>query len=159
MTKESFTEQVLSLTDTLYGVARTYLRDPADCADAVQESILKAWAGRAGLRQERYFRTWAVRILINECRSMLKKQKRVIPVAQVPESPAPPPPGPEIYELVMALEEKYRAPLVLYHCEGYTVQEITQVLRLPKGTVLSRLRRGRQMLKREWLGQEVYCHE
>ncbi len=57
MTKERFTQEILSLSDTMYTVARTYLRSSCDCADAVQESILKAWANLHGLRREEYLPT------------------------------------------------------------------------------------------------------
>jgi RNA polymerase sigma-70 factor, ECF subfamily len=159
MTKERFTQEILSQSDTMYGVARTYLRSYADCADAVQESILKAWAGLPTLRKEQYFRTWIIRILINECKNMLKKQKRTVSAAEFPETAILPEADNVLYETMMTLEEKYRIPLVLYHCEDYTAQEIAQILRLPKGTVTSRLARGREILKRDYQKREVCIDE
>ena len=159
MTKESFTKEIQALTDTLYGVSRTYLHQDADCADAVQESILKAWAHLASLKKEAYFRTWVVRILINECKSMLKRKGRTVPVAEFRDTAAPPGPDSSLYDAMLALDEKYRIPLVLYHCEGYTIEEIATVLRLPRGTVTSRLLRGRERLKRDYAAQEVCLNE
>jgi RNA polymerase sigma-70 factor (ECF subfamily) len=159
MTKERFTQEILSLSDTMYGVARTYLRSSCDCADAVQESILKAWASLRSLRREEYFRTWVIRILINECKALLKKGRLTVPMADFPDRAAEPAAWPELYEALMALKEKYRTPLVLYHCEGYTVDQIARILHLPCGTVTSRLQRGRQIFKREWHQQEVDLHE
>ena len=60
MDKQTFSEQVLAMGDSLYRVARTILRSPADCEDAVQEAVAKAWEKRGTLREERYFRTSAV---------------------------------------------------------------------------------------------------
>lgn len=159
MTKERFAQEILSLSDTMYGVARTYLRSYADCADAVQESILKAWAGLHALRKEQYLRTWVIRILINECKNMLKKQKRTVYAAELPETAGSAETDNALYETMMALTEKYRVPLVLYHCEGYTVSEIARILRLPKGTVTSRLARGREILKRDYQKREVCFDE
>lgn len=159
MTKECFTQEILSLSDTMYGVSRTYLRSYADCADAVQESILKAWAGLPALHKEQYFRTWVIRILINECKNILKKQMRTVSVADFPEPAILTETDNALYETMMALEEKYRVPLVLYHCEGYSVQEIAKILYLPKGTVTSRLARGREILKRDYQLREVCFDE
>jgi RNA polymerase sigma-70 factor (ECF subfamily) len=159
MTKESFAQEVMALSDTMYGVARTYLRSNADCADAVQESILKAWVGLPSLRKEQYFQTWVIRILINECKSMLKRQKRTVSVGDFPETAILSETDNALYETMMALAEKYRVPLVLYHCEGYTTQEIARMLRLPKGTVTSRLARGREILKRDYQKREVCFDE
>jgi RNA polymerase sigma-70 factor (ECF subfamily) len=149
----------MALSDTMYGVARTYLRSYDDCADAVQECILKAWTGLASLRIEQYFRTWVIRILINECKNMLKKQKHTVSVWEFTEAAGTQRADNSLYETMMALTEKYRVPLVLYHCEGYSVQEIANILLLPKGTVTSRLARGREILKRDYLTREVCFDE
>ena len=159
MTKERFSQEILALSDTMYGVARTYLRSYDDCADAVQESILKAWAHLHTLRKEQYLGTWIIRILINECKSILKKQKRMVSVAEFPETESMPDSDNTLYETMMALDEKYRMPLVLYYCEGYSVEEIAQILRLPRGTVTSRLDRGREILKQDYQKQEVCFDE
>jgi len=159
MIKEHFTQEILALSDTMYGVARTYLRSYADCADAVQESILKAWAHLPTLRKEQYFRTWVIRILINECKNMLKRQKRIVFLEAFPETASASEEDNILYETMMTLEEKYRVPLVLYHCEGYSVAEIAHVLRLSKGTVSSRIARGREILKRAYQKQEVCFYE
>lgn len=159
MTKESFAQEVMNLSETMYGVARTYLRSYADCADAVQESILKAWAGLPVLRKEQYFRTWIIRILINECKNMLKKQKRTVSAAEFPKSAILQETDNDLYETMMALTEKYRVPLVLYHCEGYSAHEIAHILHLPMGTVTSRLARGREILKRDYQKREVCFYE
>ena len=53
----------------------------------------------------------------------------------------------------MRLPEELRTPIVLHYMDGYPVQEIASVLRLAQGTVKSRMRRGRAMLK-EWLSEE-----
>ncbi len=159
MTKECFTNEILAMTDTLYGVARTYMHQDADCADAVQESILKAWACLPTLKEEAYFRTWVIRILINECKSMLRRKKRMMSVAEVPDAIAAPSTDTELYTAIKSLDEKYRIPLALFYCEGYTVEEIARILHLPKGTVTSRLFRGREKLRQVAAMQEVCLHE
>lgn len=154
MDKEWFTNEILQMEASLYCVARTYFPSIHDCADAVQEAILLAWKNRHTLKNIAYFKTWLIRILINQCKNMLKQRIRVIPVQDVPEPP-PDTTDPWLYESVMLLDQKYRLPFVLYHVEGYATKEIAQIMSIPKGTVVSRLHRARQQLKETWAGQEV----
>ena len=72
----------------------------------------------------------------------------MIPAASVPE----PPPGPEapsvdLKECLLRLEERERIPILLYYLEGYDIREIASILRIPQGTVKSRLNRGRRQLQ------------
>lgn len=147
MNKEEFSARIQAMEGTLYGVARTYLPISADCADAVQEAVLKAYKSLGSLRQEEWLETWVVRILINECRRLLRKAKRTVLMARVPEPGAPSGADPALYEAVSALDIRYRAPFTLYHLEGYSVAEIAAMLRLPQGTVTSRLQRARRILR------------
>jgi len=148
MDKQTFTEQVQGMERSLYRVARGYLAADADCADAVQEALLHAWAKRSTLREPRYFRTWLTRILINECKTMLRKRARVQPAdpAALPEPPPPRDDSP-LRDALDALDPRDRAPLVMHYLEGYSVRDIAQLTRLPQGTVKCRLHRARKRLK------------
>ena len=66
MTNERFAEEIIALTDTLYRVSYSILRDKYDREDAVQSCLEKAWKKRRTLRDDRYLKTWLIRILINE---------------------------------------------------------------------------------------------
>ena len=55
---------------------------------------------------------------------------------------------PELHDALMRLPEEVRTPIVLHYMEGYPVGEIASALRLAQGTVKSRMRRGRAMLKK-----------
>lgn len=158
MNKDDFTAQIMQIEGALYGVARTYLQSPHDCADAVQEAVLSAWKSRHRLRQAEYFKTWMIRIVINQCKTMIRKRDRLVPMEAVPEPP-PDATDPLLYEGVMALDIKYRLPFVLHYVEGYATKEIAGMLHLPKGTVLSRLHRARQLLKETWSEKEMCRHE
>ena len=58
---------ILSSERQLYATARTILSDDQDCADAIQESIVKAFSKIDTLKKDRYAKTWLMRILFNEC--------------------------------------------------------------------------------------------
>lgn len=152
MNKVEFTARMEAMQGTLYGVSRTYLRIPADCADAVQEAVLKAWRSLPSLRDASFFETWVVRILINECKAILRRGKRVVLMAELPDTGTPEGADTAVYEAIFALDIRYRAPFVLYHVEGYSVQEISAMLHLPKGTVTSRLQRARKQLQQMYGG-------
>lgn len=155
MTKESFICQVEEARLTLYRVACTYLRQEADRNDAVQETLLKAWKNQHKLRKEAYFKSWLIRILIRECVNIQRRQQRIRPVEQVPEKPTD---GighdPGLRETILALPEPLRIVIELRYMEEYPVEEIAKILRVPKGTVCSRLARARQRMK-EYLEEEA----
>lgn len=158
MDKQTFADQILAMEPTLYGIARTFFSSAHDCADAVQEAVLKAWKGRASLKNPAYFKTWVVRILINQCKTMYRQRARWVPMETVPETEPAELPDTALRDAVMALPLPHRLPFVLHYVEGYAVQEIAALLRLPRGTVLSRLHRARQLLKKA-CGEEAYRYE
>ena len=89
MKKEQLGQLILASEDTMYRVAKTLLRSDADCADAIQEAIVKAFSGLHTLRRDSYAKTWLVRIVINECYTIMRKEKRVVSIEDyVPEEEA-----------------------------------------------------------------------
>lgn len=79
MDKETFTALVQRQQRQLYRIAISYTASNADAEDAVQEALLRAWNRRQTLRDTAYFSTWLNRILINECKTLLRKRKRQSP--------------------------------------------------------------------------------
>ena len=75
MKKEQLGELIIRSEDMLYHVAKTLLCNDADCADAIQEAIVKAFANLHKLREDSYARTWLTRILINECYGVMRREK------------------------------------------------------------------------------------
>ena len=146
MTSERFAQEIVALTDTLYRVSYSILRQMCDREDAVQNCLEKAWKKRKSLRDERYLKTWLVRILINECYDIHRRRGRETP-GEIPERAAPPGADRELHDALMRLPEEVRTPLVLHYMEGYSIQEIASALRLAQGTVKTRMRCGRTMLK------------
>lgn len=151
MTKSEFTAAVLDAEPTLYRVAKSLLLDESDCADAAQNAILRAWEKLGTLKRPEYFKTWLVRILINECRALLRGRGRFVPLEQDENAPEPPGYG-ELYAALASLDEKYRLPVTLHYIEGFRTSEIASMLGLPEGTVKTRLRRAREILREELEG-------
>jgi len=147
MTQAEFTDRVVAMQDRLYRVSVTILPQLCDREDAVQGAIEKAIRKRDHLRDDKALEKWLTRILINECYTLLRRRKRETLFDDIPERETEPDALPDIYQLFTSLEEKYRLPMVLHYVEGYSVEEVSSILLLPKGTVKSRLHRGRLILR------------
>ena len=147
MTDRQFSERALACAERLHRISYLILGREADCEDAVQEALMRAWLHISSLREESYFETWLIRILINESRRILR-QRTKHPTLEIPESlPAPEPPDRALHDALLALEAKLRIPIILHHLEDYSVREIAGILSIPEATVKYRLRRGRELLK------------
>ena len=96
MDKQTFSEAVQRMERSLYRVAMSYTGNVPDAADVVQEALLRAWNRRDTLRDERYFDTWLMRVVINESKTLLRRRRRVLPMAQPPELRAAEPPGADV---------------------------------------------------------------
>lgn len=149
MDKETFSAKVLEAEDTLYHVAKTILACDSDCEDAVSEAILKAYTKLHTLKEERYFKTWLIRILLNECYRRAKEQKRTVSydVCMADNAADEPPDYSDLYAAIRQLKDKIRIVITLYYIEDYSVGEISSLLRIPAGTVKSRLSKGRKQLQ------------
>ena len=154
MLQADFIQRVRACERRLYRVARTMLPQECDCEDAVQEALLRAWNRRNTLRQEAYFETWLIRILINQCKTFYRRRppepaELTEDIPQVTSEETP------LLEALMALPRKQRAVLELHCIEGYSVAETARILRLPEGTVKWRLKRGRELLKQSLNREEA----
>ena len=152
MTQEAFEAEVTRLTESMYRMSFALLPRYQDRQDAVQNAILKAWQHKDRLRDESKFKSFLLKILTNECHTIRRKTRRELYVP-IPEGGAGLPDA-SLREAVAALPEKLRAPVVLHYTEGASEEEIATILRIPKGTVKSRLNRARMLLRR-FLSEEV----
>ncbi len=146
---EVFLSEVEACERMLYRICRTILRDDADCCDAVQEALLKAWQHRDRIDESR-FRAYLTRILINECRNIGRRRARVVVVESVPEQAVEENSRLEIREALMKLDEAHRLVLVMHYLEGFSLPEIAQTLRIPLGTVKYRISLARRAFRKEW---------
>ncbi len=155
MSGEEFAKKVLEAEPSLYRVARSILKNDADCADAMQDAILSAYERLDTLKEERYFKTWITRILINECYDLLRSLDRRAAVsyddyAENLTSVSTHTKQANFSELYYELErlgDEYRLPLMLHYIGGYSTKEIAQIAGVSDGSIRVRLHRGRKLLK------------
>lgn len=137
---------------SMYKVARAYLKNDEDVADAIADTVLSCFEKLSTLQQNRYFKTWLIRILINKCKDIMQARSQVTYTDNLPEIP--------IYEedfeaaewnhLLAPLDEKYRTVILLYYLEGFNTKDISQILDMKESTVKSRLQRGREKVAQEY---------
>lgn len=145
--------------ETMKRVAFSYFRNPEDVADILQDTILDAFEKISTLRKAEYFKTWLVRILINNCNEVYRKNKRQMNLENsVKEYEAAELQGGlitafgselEFFDLLNMLPEDSRTIFQLYYGEQFTTAEIAQMLNMKESTVKSRIHRGKEQLRKE----------
>lgn len=151
MTKEKLGALIISSERQLYVTAKSILRDDQNCADAIQESIVKAFSNIKTLKKDTYAKTWLIRILINECYNIIRKNAVYVSLedSRVESIPADEKGDySELYTAVNTLKDELRIPVVLYYIEELSIREIAQILEISEGAVQKRLARARGKLKR-----------
>ena len=151
MKKEQLGQMIIQSEDTLYHIAKKLLYNDADCADAIHESIVKAFAGLHRLQKDAYAKTWLIRILMNECYAIMRREKRVVSLEdyQQEEAAAETEDYSDLYEALRQLPEESRICVTLYYLEGYSVRETAKLLDITESAVKNRLARARAKLRAE----------
>lgn len=150
--QDAFLKLMDSQMQTMYKLAWTYLKNEDDVADIVQDTILTCYEKLPTLRDEQFFKTWMMKIVINHCKNLLKKEKRVVHMEALPEETFVEKEysNMEWNEMLGSLDEKYRTVMLLYYLENFNTREISQILDMNENTVRIRLKRGRDKLVREY---------
>lgn len=91
-----------------------------------------------------------IRILINQCNQMIRKGKFETTCAEFPDIVSEESQYAilEFKELLDGMDEKYRVIMILFYVEGFKISEISELLEMQENTVKTRLRRGRNSLKK-----------
>lgn len=165
-----FERDAMEYLDQLYGAAMRMTKNPADAEDLVQETYLKAFAAFDSFTEGTNLKAWLFRILTNTYINIYRKKQRQ-PVSstasdeledwQLAEAESHTSTGlrsaemealdhiaaTEVVEALASLPEEYREAVFLADVEGFAYKEIAEIMETPVGTVMSRLHRGRKLLK------------
>lgn len=154
ITKEIFSENIKKYQQEMYRFAYSIVKTDVDAQDAVGEAIVKAYENRGKLRDINKFKTWIMAILVNESKNILRNKGRYVVVEDNTmqkqlnaQGDSKPPADNGLWDAVMQLEEEFRKIVVLFYYDEFSTKEISKMLRLPEGTVKSRLSRAREKLK------------
>lgn len=149
LTNEQFTCLAETYIDTVFRVAFNYLKSSADADDVTQNVFLKLLKERKPFESEAHVKHWLIRVTINECKNLVRsKWWKAESLEDYAATLTFDEPGhSDLFYAVMDLPKKYRMPIYLHHYEGYSTEEVAQILKIPRGTVCIQLKRGRELLK------------
>lgn len=150
--QRKFEQCVESCADSMFRVAYRLTGNRTLASELVQETYLSAWKSMDSLKDPDRMRAWMFSILRNQYTKLLRKEKRHVPTTEhLSDVSIREPTSDDTTDRVQAalemLDENHKLPVLLVSLEGMTVDEAAKILNTPRGTVLSRLHRGRQKLK------------
>ncbi len=149
ITQEELSALIMDNKDGMYRLAFSILRNDADAQDAVSEAIVLAFEKCHQLRKRPSAKSWLMQILVNSSKKIaLQSNKYVLLENEIQYEQAEEFKDDDMWETVMELDEEFREVVVLYYYEQFSVREIGKMLRVPEGTVKSRLARAREKLLR-----------
>lgn len=136
-------------SNVMYRLVYNMLCNSADTEDVVSTAILKAWENRKKLYQSDKAGSWLVRVAMNEAGNIYRARKRLnitdsMPQQEIVENQN------DIWDAVRKLNPRESKVVILYYYEGYSVKEVASMLKIPIGTVKSRLSSARKHLRKYW---------
>ena len=153
---QAFSKLIISMENELYKIARTRLRNEEDIKEAVQETIIKTYSSLKKLRNSKFFKTWIIRILINECNSVYTKNKKnnfeeydesIVNIEATNELKTKID-NLDFFILIDNLNYSERIIMTLFYLEEFSTKEIAKILKEPEATIRTRLSRSRNKLKK-----------
>ncbi len=167
--EQRFTRDALPYLDQLYGAAMKMTRNPQDAQDLVQETFLKAFSAFGSFTEGTNLKAWLYRIMTNAYINTYRKRQREPHLGVVEEledwqlggaesatamasrsaeaEAIDRTPATVVTDALNALPEDFRMVVYLADVEGFSYQEIADIVERPIGTVMSRLHRGRARLR------------
>lgn len=167
--RAAFEEQALPLLDQLYAAALRMTKNPADAQDLVQDTFTRAYGSWGTFQQGTNLKAWLYRILTNSYINTYRKRQREPYLGAIDEledwqlggaesttamssrsaevEALDRMPASVIKDALMQVPEDFRLAVYLADVEGFSYQEIADIMGTPVGTVMSRLHRGRRLLR------------
>lgn len=149
--QEAFLKLIEEVKLKLYKTGISILKNDEDTCDAIQETLINAYKSLNTIKNNEYFSTWIMKILINKCYDIIRKNKKIINIDEKikleqdmyyemysQES--------ELEVVLNKIDKDLKMVTVLYYYDDLSVREISEVLNIPEGTVKSRLSRARSKI-------------
>lgn len=153
----AFTQLILNIEKDLYCIAKSKIDNENDIDDVIQETMIIAFLNIKKLKNNSFFKTWVIRILINNCNKVYKMKKHKsldedeeinkISNAEMDLS------NMEFQDFISFLNDEERTILTLYYYLGYTTKEISKILNKREGTICSKISRAKTKIKEMYKGE------
>lgn len=133
--------------DMVYRLSIVYLKNSHDADDAYQEVFLRLFNSSPSFESEEHRKAWLITVTANYCKNILRSVWFRRTDALDETFPSPDIPENDVTAEVMKLPLKYRRVLYLHYYEGYSTEEIGEIISQNPATVRTQLKRGRELLK------------
>ncbi|MFE8702953.1 sigma-70 family RNA polymerase sigma factor [Cytobacillus sp. FJAT-54145] len=152
---DAFYQLILLNKEKLYRIAYSYLKNETDALEAIQEVTFRAYTRIQKLKEDQFFTTWLVRIMINYCIDQCKKNSRMVghemDLENVKELQTDRPVinfnKLHIERALEMMEPKYRSIIELKYFQEFTISEIAEIVERPEGTIKTWLNKGLKGLR------------
>ncbi len=149
-----FFNSIAALKGDMFAYAFSITKTREDAEDAVHNAIIKAFDGLPKLKNKAKLRPWLFRILRNECLKLINLKSRFSPITEdVPAEHKDLEGSLDLGLAVNRLGDEFSEVIVLYYKLGYSTGEIAKIVGIPRGTVMSRLARARELIKMNLQGE------
>lgn len=141
---------ILENMQSLYRVAFGILKNEDEIYDAISNTTVIVFEKIKTLKKEEFFKTWLTKILINECYKIYNRNKKIINLESYNQelSYNDTYADLEMRNLIKSLDKDLQETVILYYFEGFGTKEISDLIKIPEGTVKSRLSRARKTLSK-----------
>ena len=143
---------------SMYRVAFSILKTEEEISDAISNTTVIVFEKIHTLKNAEFFKTWLIRILINECNKIHRQNKKIIYLENYNQTDL-------VYndkyddfgvrQAIKKLDEDLKTMVILYYFEDFNIKEISEIQKLPEGTVKSRLSRARKKLESIFLDESI----
>lgn len=155
--KEALVQLIMAQKSEYYRLAYAFMKNKEDALDAMQDMILLLYESIGSVKKEESFYSWSKTILVNTCKKKLRQRKRIIPIEEVNEQSIDTTIHSqqkiELERYIKQLSSKHQEVIRLRYYLDMDYETISLLLKIPLGTVKSRLNTGMKNL-RQLLGGE-----
>ena len=148
---------IIENTQSMYRVAFGILKNDEEIYDAISNTTIIVFEKIYTLKKEEFFKTWLIRILINECYKIYNQNKKIVYLENLNQESIAYNDKYSNFELknyIKKLDPDFKEIVMLYYFEDFSVKDIAKILKIPEGTVKSRLSRARKELEQKFMLDE-----
>ena len=148
MQENKIEDAVREYTQMVLNIAYTYTKNSHDAEDIAQDVFLSLYRNMWKIGSDEYMKAWLIRVTINKSKNHMKtawiRKRSEMPNVQ---QDLPTNETGDLLNAVLSLDVKYKIPIYLMYYEGYSIKEISEIVKIKPATIGTRLKRGREILK------------